>query len=92
MTVRRRIFSPNHGQRCLDRCPTFAPSYMGRKRILQMLSLHARQFFPLAALFARLGEALEGAAPRLLRPMYARANMGHPSRGAGLVVYSKTQH
>jgi hypothetical protein len=59
----------------------FALAYMGLKRILQMLSLHAQglllwaQFF-----FARVAEALEGAAPRLFRPMYAGANMGHPSR------------
>jgi hypothetical protein len=30
-----------------------------------------------------------GAAPRLFRPMYARANMGHPSSEAGLVVCSR---
>jgi hypothetical protein len=32
----------------LDGCPMFAPAYMGRKRNFQMLSLHARQFLPLA--------------------------------------------
>jgi hypothetical protein len=32
------------------------------------------------SLLARVAEALEGAAPRLFRPMYAGANMGHPSR------------
>jgi hypothetical protein len=41
------------------------------------------------SLFARVAEALEGAAPRLFRPMYARANMGHPSREAGFVVCSR---
>jgi hypothetical protein len=45
---------------------------------------------PLAVVcFARVAEALEGAAPRLFRPMYARANMGHPSREAGFVVCSR---
>jgi hypothetical protein len=36
--------------------------------------------------FAGRVKAFEGAAPRLFRPMYAQANMGHPSREAGLVV------
>ena len=31
---------------------------------------------------------MEGAAPHLFRPMYAQANMGHPSRGVGFVVAS----
>jgi hypothetical protein len=39
--------------------------------------------------FAGRVKAVEGAAPRLLRPMYARANMGHPSREAGIVVSLK---
>jgi hypothetical protein len=39
--------------------------------------------------FARVAVALDGATPRLFRPMYARANMGHPSRGVGLMVRSK---
>ena len=41
------------------------------------------------SLFARIAAALKGAAPRLFRPMYAGANMGHPSREAGLVVCSR---
>ena len=36
----------------------------------------------------RVTTALEGAAPRLFRPMYAQANMGHPSREEGLVLGS----
>ena len=32
--------------------------------------------------------AFEGAAPRLFRPMYAEANMGHPSRDEGFVLCS----
>jgi hypothetical protein len=39
--------------------------------------------------FARRVEALEGATPCLFRPMYGVANMGHPSREAGLVVSSQ---
>jgi hypothetical protein len=31
---------------------------------------------------------LEGAAPCLFRPMYAEANMGHPSREVGFVLCS----
>jgi hypothetical protein len=30
-------------------------------------------------LFARMAKAFEGATPRLFRPTYAEANMGHPS-------------
>jgi hypothetical protein len=61
---------------------------MGRKRIFQMLSLDAPGFWFLAAVFALVAEALEGAAPRLFRPMYAGANMGHPSRKEGFVLCS----
>jgi hypothetical protein len=54
----------------LDGCPMFAPAYMGRKRILQMLSLHAQGVMILAAaLLPTLAKALEGAAPRLFPPM-----------------------
>jgi hypothetical protein len=53
---------------------------MGRKRILQMLSLYAQELSLLAALFfALMAQALKGAAPHLFRSMYAEANMGHPS-------------
>jgi hypothetical protein len=41
--------------------------------------------------FGGRAEALERAAPGLFRPMYAGANMGHPSREEGLVQYSKTR-
>ena len=34
-------------------------------------------------------KALGGAAPRLFRPVYAWANMGHPSREEGLVLCSQ---
>ena len=50
----------------------FAPAYMGRKRFFQMLSLHVSR--------GLMAGALDGAARRLLRPRYAVANMGHPSR------------
>jgi hypothetical protein len=39
----------------------------------------------LAAVFFPYNKSVEGAAPRLFRPMYAEANMGHPSRGEGSV-------
>jgi hypothetical protein len=42
----------------------------------------------MAAVFARLAGAVEGAAPHLFRPMYAEANMGHPSREGGFVLRS----
>ena len=35
-----------------------------------------------------IAKALGGAAPRLFRPMYAGANMGHPSREKGFVLCS----
>jgi hypothetical protein len=35
----------------LDGCPMFAPAYMGRKRIFQMLSLQVRGSLLLAAVF-----------------------------------------
>ena len=47
----------------------FAPAYMGRKRIFQMLSLHARRFLLLAVVFTRIAAALEGGCARLFRPM-----------------------
>jgi hypothetical protein len=34
----------------LDGCPMFALVYMGRKRILQMLSLNSQRFLPFAVL------------------------------------------
>jgi hypothetical protein len=71
----------------LNGCPMFAPAYMGRKWILRMLSLHGQRFLILAAAFCRVAKALEGAAPRLFRPMYAGANMGHPSREQGFVLH-----
>jgi hypothetical protein len=59
----------------------FAPAYMGRKRILQMLSLHAQEFSLMAAVFfALVVVTFEGACAGLFRPTYAGANMGHPSR------------
>jgi hypothetical protein len=39
--------------------------------------------------FRQLTKALGGAAPRLFRPMYAQANMGHPSREEGFVLCSQ---
>jgi hypothetical protein len=50
---------------------------MGRKRDLPMLSLHVHGLLLLTAVSPLLVKALEGAAPRHLRPMYAQANMGH---------------
>ncbi len=58
----------------------FAFAYMGRKRILQMLLLQEQGLLLLAAALCHAEIALEGAAPSLSRPMYAGANMGHPSK------------
>src|SRR5579859_3405818 len=68
----------------LDGCPMFAPAYMGRKRVLRMLSLHVHGLLLLTAVCA-VSESVGRAAPRHLRPMYAWANMGHPSREEGFV-------
>jgi hypothetical protein len=38
--------------------------------------------------FYYVAKLLEGAAPHLSRPMYAEANMGHPSRDEGFVLAS----
>jgi hypothetical protein len=71
----------------------FAKAYMGRKRIF------SNAFTPRASILAlgrslhtRVAKTFEGAAPwaapRLFQPMYAGANMGHPSREEGLVLRS----
>src|ERR1700752_1344159 len=61
----------------------FAPAYMGRKRVLRMLSLHVHGLLLLTAVSAMSKSVGRGCA-RHLRPMYAGANMGHPSREEGL--------
>jgi hypothetical protein len=67
----------------------FGPAYMGRKRIFQLLSLHCARILPLGlGPFVLVTEALEVAAPHLFRPMYAEANMGHPSCYFGFAVGS----
>jgi hypothetical protein len=38
--------------------------------------------------FCHVAKALKGAPPRLFQPMYAVANMGHPSRNEGFVLCS----
>src|SRR5450631_3228073 len=53
----------------LDGCPMFAPAYMGRKRIFQMLSLHSQGVSLLAAVLPTWRKRWKGAAPRLFRPM-----------------------
>jgi hypothetical protein len=58
----------------------FASAYMGQKRCF------SNAFTPHATYLARVVRTLERAAPHLSLPMYAGANMGHPSRGEGFVV------
>jgi hypothetical protein len=67
----------------------FAVAYMGRKRCSSNAFTPCSEGSARTTAFARKAEALEGAAPRLCRPMYATANMGHPSREAGFVVCSR---
>jgi hypothetical protein len=67
----------------------FAPAYMGRKRNFSNAFTLCATILALGrSLFTRVAEALEGAAPRLFRPMYAEANMGHTSRGERFVLCS----
>jgi hypothetical protein len=62
------------------RVPHVRPSVHGPKTDFQMLSVYCARIFPLGpGVFVLVIEALEGAAPHLSRPMYAEANMGHPS-------------
>jgi hypothetical protein len=57
-----------------------APAYMGRKRIFSnAFTPRVTRIFPFRkGLFARIAERWKGCA-RFFRPMYAGANMGHPS-------------
>jgi hypothetical protein len=66
----------------------FAPAYVGRERILPMLSLHSQGLLLLAAALLLRRKSVGRAAPHLFRPMYAGANMGHPSREEGFVLSS----
>ena len=61
---------------------------MGQKRILQTLLLHSQRLSLLAAVCSHMAKALKRAAPNLFPPMYAGANMGHPSREEGFVFCS----
>ena len=54
----------------LDGCPMFAQAYMGRKRILPMLSLHGQGLVLLAAVFSPHRKSVGGATPRLFQPMF----------------------
>jgi len=66
----------------------FARAYMGRKWNLPMLSFHVHGLLLLAAVFSPYSKSVgRGCAPAL-RPMYAWAKMGHPSREEGLVLCS----
>jgi len=52
----------------LDGGPMFARAYMGRKRILPMLSLHAQRFFILAAVFSTYQKRWKGLRPVFFSP------------------------
>jgi hypothetical protein len=64
----------------LQEIRVFAPAYMGRKWILPMLSLYTHGTLALGRGLLGTSQKLGWAAPSLVRPMYAGANMGHPSR------------
>ncbi len=58
----------------------FAKAYMGRKRIFQMLLVQVVATLAVGRIpLPAKQEPWKGAAPHLFRPMYAEANMGHPS-------------
>jgi hypothetical protein len=62
------------------RLPHVRPSEHGPKTDFSNAFTPCARIFPVGrSLFVLVTEALEGAAPRLYRPMYAEANMGHPS-------------
>jgi hypothetical protein len=61
---------------------------MGRERILRMLSLHGQGLLLLAAVASPHSKSVWRGCARLFLPMYAGANMGHPSRGEGFVLCS----
>ena len=52
-----------------------------------MLSFRVQRHLLLATVLSRYKKAIVGCA-HLFRPMYAEANMGHPSREEGFVVCS----
>src|ERR1700688_1172573 len=70
------LLSPNHSLLVWTGAPCSPQRTWAENGVFQMLSLHARGFLLLAALFARATVTLKGAAPCLFRPMYAGANMG----------------
>jgi hypothetical protein len=53
-----------------------------------MLSLYCTRILLLAAVFRQRNKSDGRGCARLFRPMYAGANMGHPSREEGVVVGS----
>jgi hypothetical protein len=53
-----------------------------------MLSLHVQGLLISSVVFSRSSKSIRRAAPRHLRPMYAQANMGHPSREEGFALCS----
>jgi hypothetical protein len=64
---------------------------MGRERNSSNAFVRCGKILDLGRnLFARVAGALDGAAPRLFRPMYAGANMGHPSREQNSLLASTT--
>ena len=71
----------------LDGCPMFAPAYMGRKRILQMLSLHVARTLVLGRGFPR-SRALKAGCASVFSAHVRWANMAHPSREEGFVLCS----
>jgi hypothetical protein len=69
--------------------PCRKSGYMGRKRIFSNAFTSRTKALPLGrSPFVRPTGATKGAAPHLFQPMYAEANMGHPSREQGLILCS----
>ena len=85
-TATASAFNENSGDRL--RVTRYA---MGQKGFFQMLTLHTQGFWLWPWSFRSFNSSVEGAAPRLFRPMYAGANMGHPSREEGF-VFPQPQH
>jgi hypothetical protein len=75
----------------LDGCPMFAKAVHGPKTdSSNAVPPCAKDPCPRSQSFCQIAKAFEGAGPHLFRPMYAGANMGHPSREEGSVFCGKT--
>ena len=67
----------------LDGCPMFAPAYMGRKRVVRMLSFHVHGLLLLTAVSAMSKSVARGCAPSSSAHVRLGEH-GAPVQGRGL--------